>query len=245
MAENLFTLSKVGRKSLQLAYEDQKLQCPICADSKCTVSTVNTRITPSASTSSTSAFTAEKTDKEDSSNSTVDTIKSSHITPTTTSTPTAASLSAIGQQTTKTSDTDTSSLSSPAKTPTAIPLVHKFPMQREQAHTTDKDTMSTTMNPSTPTTTTTATTMPYTHTVSPYLVGFYDAYIDHYRGDLCILFEYMSKGSLMTLCLRSWIPTTQDIAIICFSVLSALVDLHSRDIIHRNINVSRYMHGVI
>ena len=75
-------------------------------------------------------------------------------------------------------------------------------------------------------------------TTSPYIVSFYDAYFR--EGEFCMLFEYMGNGNLQQLCERGWIPNNYDMAVISYSVLSALVELHSKHIIHRDIKVYNF-----
>ena len=72
-------------------------------------------------------------------------------------------------------------------------------------------------------------------TATPYIVTFNDAYFR--EGEFCMLFEYMGNGNLHQLCERGWIPSNYDMAVICYSVLSALIELHSKHIIHRDIKV--------
>ena len=72
-------------------------------------------------------------------------------------------------------------------------------------------------------------------TTSPFIVSFYDAYFR--EGEFFMLFEYMGNGNLQQLCERGWIPSNYDMAVICYSVLSALIELHSKHIIHRDIKV--------
>lgn len=70
-----------------------------------------------------------------------------------------------------------------------------------------------------------------------FIVPFYDAFTNINEGEICLLFEYMSHGDLRQLCERGWMPDNYDMAVICYSVLSALVELHDRCIIHRDIKV--------
>ena len=77
-------------------------------------------------------------------------------------------------------------------------------------------------------------------TTSPFIVSFYDAYFR--EGEFFMLFEYMGNGNLHQLCERGWIPSNYDMAVICYSVLSAIIELHSKRIMHRDIKVHIFHH---
>lgn len=76
---------------------------------------------------------------------------------------------------------------------------------------------------------------------SPYIIGFYDAYIDPEYGAVSLVLEYMNGGSIQQM-LQSGIKFDEkNAAVLAFSVLSALVELHSRNILHRDIKPSNIL----
>lgn len=70
---------------------------------------------------------------------------------------------------------------------------------------------------------------------SNYIIKFYDAYSDSSKGAVCIFLEYMSEGSLQDIIDKGKIPSEQDIAIVAYSILKALLDLTKKNIMHRDI----------
>jgi hypothetical protein len=78
---------------------------------------------------------------------------------------------------------------------------------------------------------------------SPYIVGFYDAYIDPESGAVSLILEYMNGGSIQKT-LDSGNTYDEDcVAVLVYSVLKALVELHSRSILHRDIKPSNILTG--
>jgi serine/threonine protein kinase len=69
----------------------------------------------------------------------------------------------------------------------------------------------------------------------PFIVNFYDAYTDPERGAVCIVLEYMNAGSLQDMINRGIKPTEEMIATVAYSVLQGLNEIHSRQIIHRDV----------
>lgn len=61
---------------------------------------------------------------------------------------------------------------------------------------------------------------------NPNIINFYDAYIDPEHGAVCLLIEYMNCGSIQTMLDDGLTFNEDDAAVLAFSVLSALSDLH-------------------
>jgi serine/threonine protein kinase len=76
---------------------------------------------------------------------------------------------------------------------------------------------------------------------NPYLINFYDAYIDPVHGAVCLILEYMNCGSIQSMLNDGLIFDEDDAAVLAFSVLTALTDLHSRNILHRDIKPSNIL----
>jgi serine/threonine protein kinase len=76
---------------------------------------------------------------------------------------------------------------------------------------------------------------------NPYLINFYDAYIDPEYGAVCLIFEYMNCGSIQSMLNNGVIFDEDDAAVLAFSVLTALTDLHIRNIVHRDIKPSNIL----
>jgi serine/threonine protein kinase len=76
---------------------------------------------------------------------------------------------------------------------------------------------------------------------NPYIINFYDAYIDPEHGAVCLLLEYMNCGSIQSMLNDGMIFDEDDAAVLAFSVLSALTDLHGRGILHRDIKPSNIL----
>lgn len=68
-----------------------------------------------------------------------------------------------------------------------------------------------------------------------HIVKFFDAYTDPDREAVCLVLEYMDGGSLQSVIDNKVIPSEEDIAVIAYSVLCALRELHARKIIHRDV----------
>ena len=76
---------------------------------------------------------------------------------------------------------------------------------------------------------------------SPYIISFYDAYIDPEYGAVCLVLEYMNAGSIQNMLTEGKKFNEDDAAVVAFSVLHALIELHSRNILHRDIKPSNIL----
>ena len=76
---------------------------------------------------------------------------------------------------------------------------------------------------------------------SPYIISFYDAYIDPEYGAVCLVLEYMNAGSIQNMLTEGRKFNEDDAAVVAFSVLHALIELHSRNILHRDIKPSNIL----
>jgi hypothetical protein len=76
---------------------------------------------------------------------------------------------------------------------------------------------------------------------NPYILDFYDAYIDPEHGAVCLILEYMNCGSIQSMLNDGIIFDEDDAAVLAFSVLTALTDFHSRNILHRDIKPSNIL----
>jgi hypothetical protein len=76
---------------------------------------------------------------------------------------------------------------------------------------------------------------------NPYIIDFYDAYIDPEHGAVCLILEYMNCGSIQSMLNDGIIFDEDDAAVLAFSVLTALTDFHSRNILHRDIKPSNIL----
>jgi hypothetical protein len=76
---------------------------------------------------------------------------------------------------------------------------------------------------------------------NPYIVNFYDVYINFEHGDFCFILEYMNCGSIQSMLNDGMIFDVDDAAVLAFSVLNALTDLHSRNMLHRDIKPSNIL----
>lgn len=74
---------------------------------------------------------------------------------------------------------------------------------------------------------------------SPYIVKFYDAYLDPQSGAAYLVLEYLRGGSLQDLMDRGATFHDQELLVVAYSVLQALSVLHARNIVHRDIKVRR------
>ena len=75
----------------------------------------------------------------------------------------------------------------------------------------------------------------------PYIISFYDAYIDPEYGAVCLVLEYMNAGSVQNMLTDGKTFNEDDAAVLAFSVLHALIELHSRNILHRDIKPSNIL----
>ena len=73
---------------------------------------------------------------------------------------------------------------------------------------------------------------------SPFLVKFFDSYVDEINSNVCLVLEYMNNGSLQDLIDTRALMSERDVCVVAYSMASALTDLHSRGILHRDIKVS-------
>lgn len=76
---------------------------------------------------------------------------------------------------------------------------------------------------------------------NPYIVNFYDSYLDPEDSSVCLVLEFMNSGSIQNLINNGRKFTEDEAIVIAFSTLSALVDLHDRKILHRNIKPSNIL----
>lgn len=76
---------------------------------------------------------------------------------------------------------------------------------------------------------------------SPYIIKFYDAYIDAEQRTVCMVLEYMDAGSIQNILNKGQTFDENDSAVLAYSVLSALVELHGRNILHRDIKPSNIL----
>lgn len=71
---------------------------------------------------------------------------------------------------------------------------------------------------------------------SKYIVKFYESYSDDEQG-ICLVMEYMQGESLKTLFDRGLVATEYNLAVVAYSVLQALKEVHAQKIIHRDVKV--------
>jgi serine/threonine protein kinase len=76
---------------------------------------------------------------------------------------------------------------------------------------------------------------------SPYIIGFHDAFIDPEFGAISLVLEFMNGGSIQDSLDSGKRYNEDSVAILAFSVLSALVELHSRNILHRDVKPSNIL----
>jgi hypothetical protein len=76
---------------------------------------------------------------------------------------------------------------------------------------------------------------------NPYIISFYDAYIDPQHGAVCLLLEYMNCGSIQSMLRDGLTFDENDAAVVAFSVLNALTDLHGKNTLHRDIKPSNIL----
>ncbi|CAI5732788.1 unnamed protein product [Hyaloperonospora brassicae] len=70
---------------------------------------------------------------------------------------------------------------------------------------------------------------------SPYIVSFYDAFVDRPKNSICMVMEYMSTGSLQDIVLRGGCRNEKVLARIAAGVLRGLSHIHKKRMVHRDI----------
>ncbi|KAG7401216.1 Mitogen-activated protein kinase kinase 5 [Phytophthora boehmeriae] len=70
---------------------------------------------------------------------------------------------------------------------------------------------------------------------SPYIVSFYDAFVDRPKNSICMVMEYMSTGSLQDIVLRGGCQNEKILARLASGVLHGLAHIHSKRMVHRDI----------
>ncbi|OQR94452.1 dual specificity mitogen-activated protein kinase kinase [Achlya hypogyna] len=70
---------------------------------------------------------------------------------------------------------------------------------------------------------------------SPYIVSFYDAFVDKPKNCICLVMEYMGVGSLQDLVLHGGCTSEAILARIAASVLRGLAHIHANRMVHRDI----------
>ncbi|KAF1336378.1 Serine/threonine protein kinase, variant 1, partial [Globisporangium splendens] len=70
---------------------------------------------------------------------------------------------------------------------------------------------------------------------SPYIVSFYDAFVDRPKNSICLVMEYMSTGSLQDIVLRGGCQNEKILARLATGVLQGLAHIHRKRMIHRDI----------
>uniref|UniRef100_A0AAV1TDE2 mitogen-activated protein kinase kinase n=1 Tax=Peronospora matthiolae TaxID=2874970 RepID=A0AAV1TDE2_9STRA len=70
---------------------------------------------------------------------------------------------------------------------------------------------------------------------SPYIVSFYDAFVDRPRNSICMVMEYMSTGSLQDIILRGGCRSERVLARLATGVLRGLSHIHKKRMVHRDI----------
>lgn len=75
----------------------------------------------------------------------------------------------------------------------------------------------------------------------PYIVSFYDSYFDLEKGSVCLVLEYMGRGSLQNLIDDKRLASEMDIAVVSYSVLCALEELSRKNLLHRDIKPSNIL----
>jgi serine/threonine protein kinase len=70
---------------------------------------------------------------------------------------------------------------------------------------------------------------------SPYIVSFYDAFVDRAKNCMCLVMEYMSTGSLQDIVLRGGCQNEKILARLATGVLRGLAHIHRKHMVHRDI----------
>ncbi|CAH0476452.1 unnamed protein product [Peronospora belbahrii] len=70
---------------------------------------------------------------------------------------------------------------------------------------------------------------------SPYIVSFYDAFVDRPKNSICMVMEYMSTGSLQDIVLRGGCQNERVLARLATGVLHGLSHIHKKRMVHRDI----------
>lgn len=70
---------------------------------------------------------------------------------------------------------------------------------------------------------------------SPYIVSFYDAFVDRPKNSICMVMEYMSTGSLQDIVLRGGCQNEKVLARLSTGVLRGLAHIHDKRMVHRDI----------
>ena len=75
----------------------------------------------------------------------------------------------------------------------------------------------------------------------PYIVGFYDAFLNQNDGTINMVLEWMDEGSLQDLIDKSGPLSVEQISRVLHCVLRGVKDLHERRILHRDIKPSNIL----
>lgn len=75
----------------------------------------------------------------------------------------------------------------------------------------------------------------------PYIIAFYDSYVDVEKGSVCLVLEHMGGGSLQDLIDGMRRPSEADVAVVAYSVLRALDELNTKKLLHRDIKPSNIL----
>ncbi|DBA02449.1 TPA: hypothetical protein N0F65_008663 [Lagenidium giganteum] len=70
---------------------------------------------------------------------------------------------------------------------------------------------------------------------NPYIVSFYDAFVDRPKNCICLVMEYMGAGSLQDIVLRGGCQNEKILARIATGVLKGLAHIHQKRMVHRDI----------
>ncbi|RLN93100.1 hypothetical protein BBJ28_00018805 [Nothophytophthora sp. Chile5] len=70
---------------------------------------------------------------------------------------------------------------------------------------------------------------------SPYIVSFYDAFVDRPKNSICMVMEYMSTGSLQDIVLRGGCQNEKVLARLASGVVHGLAHIHKKRMVHRDI----------
>lgn len=76
---------------------------------------------------------------------------------------------------------------------------------------------------------------------SPFIVKFYDAFVEAELASLSLVIEYMNGGGLNEKILAGQLLDEDDVTVVLYSVLSALKLLHDMNILHRDIKPSNIL----